>query len=137
MTSNEGTVYILTNPSLPSLVKIGYTTRTAAVRAKELSNTSVPTAYEVRHETKKVADCRAVERRVHEALKGCRVDARKEFFECSVEEAVAAIESVLEPQPLPPLTNDAPSPHKTIVVPVDQGVETITIQLVRTSITNG
>ena len=41
--NNYGIVYVLTNPAMPDLVKIGMTNRdTIDARMKELFNTSVP-----------------------------------------------------------------------------------------------
>lgn len=40
-------VYILTNPSMPDLIKIGKTEKTAPERAEELYTTGVPTPFEV------------------------------------------------------------------------------------------
>ena len=44
----EGHVYILSNASMPSLLKVGFTTGKVTKRASELSDmTSVPTAFKV------------------------------------------------------------------------------------------
>ena len=43
----KGIVYTLINPSMPDLIKIGSTEKTAYERAEELYTTGVPTPFEV------------------------------------------------------------------------------------------
>lgn len=83
-----GLIYVLSNASMPGLVKIGMTERTAVERAAELSTaTGVPTAFAVEHE-ERVTDCRAAEAAVHEALTQFRVNGGREFFQLTVPHAV-------------------------------------------------
>ena len=64
--SAAGYVYILTNPALPGLLKIGKTTRTPQLRAAELSKpTGVPRPFEVAYALY-VLDCHRVEKRAHQ-----------------------------------------------------------------------
>ncbi|WP_198174539.1 GIY-YIG nuclease family protein [Burkholderia pseudomallei] len=77
-----GYVYILVNPSMPGLVKIGRTLRDARTRARELSSTSVPTPFQVAFELF-AEQHEALETRVHQALTDFRVDAAREFFSLS------------------------------------------------------
>ena len=42
-----GCVYILKNPAMPDLIKIGHTTRTVSERAAEFYTTGVPEKFEV------------------------------------------------------------------------------------------
>ncbi len=66
--SAPGYVYVLTNPAIPGLVKIGRTSRTPAIRAAELSEpTGVPCPFEVAYALY-VVDCVRVARLVHKAL---------------------------------------------------------------------
>jgi hypothetical protein len=89
----NGSVYVLTNPELPDLVKIGYTTRSAAKRAKELSRqTGVPGHYEVAREIH-VDRPRQVEKKVHSRLSNRRTSSG-EFFKVSPEEAAETIKRV-------------------------------------------
>ena len=44
----NGYVYILSNPAMPGLLKIGYTERDVQERVKELSNTGIPSPFEDR-----------------------------------------------------------------------------------------
>ena len=47
MAGEFGYVYILTNPSMPGLVKVGKTTTTPNQRMSELHSTGVPTPFEL------------------------------------------------------------------------------------------
>jgi len=42
-----GFTYVLSNPAMPGMVKVGYSTRLAEDRAKELYTTGVPLPYAV------------------------------------------------------------------------------------------
>lgn len=82
----EGFVYVLTNPSLDGMVKIGMTTGKVSARAKELSrSTSIPTPFEI-HTFFASKNPAADEARAHEALQDVRVP-RSEFFRVSPEHA--------------------------------------------------
>lgn len=76
---SEGYVYILVNPSMPGVVKIGKTTRTVQQRCDELWQTGVPTPFEIFAEFYS-PNCHALERDVHLALSSHRVSASREFF---------------------------------------------------------
>lgn len=53
---NYGIVYVLTNPAMPDLVKIGMTNRdNVDARMKELFNTNVPVLFECGYACKVVA----------------------------------------------------------------------------------
>ena len=79
----KGYVYVLGNKSLPGIYKIGGTTKGPEVRAKELSNTSVPTPYEVLLSAE-VDDWRKSEAFIHKSLDSSRVADNREFFSCSM-----------------------------------------------------
>lgn len=77
--SEPGFVYVLSNPAMPGLVKVGYTTGDPERRAAELSSTTgVPSKFVVEWFLPIVGDPRAVEHRAHAKLASCR--AGKEFF---------------------------------------------------------
>lgn len=81
-----GNVYILSNTSMPGLLKVGYTTGSAAKRADELSRvTSVPTGFKVEWTLPVHGDPRAVEQRAHALLAESKHG--KEFFKVSLNEA--------------------------------------------------
>ena len=91
--SSPGWVYILTNPAMPGLVKIGLTTRTPKERAAELSGSSgVPMPYAVAW-ARAVADCAAIEKVVHRMLDDRRVNGKREAFRCDVNTARQVIEA--------------------------------------------
>jgi hypothetical protein len=75
-----GFVYILTNPVMPGIVKIGCTERSPTMRALELSNASgVPAPFQVFGYIE-VADHQAVEREMHSQWDKERVSSNREFF---------------------------------------------------------
>jgi AraC-like DNA-binding protein len=76
---SKGYVYILKNPSMPGLLKIGKTTRSVQQRANELWQTGVPTPFEVVSEYYS-PDCHELEQSVHQALSAYRISAMREFF---------------------------------------------------------
>jgi hypothetical protein len=87
----EGFVYILLNPSFPDQVKIGLTTQTSELRAKQLSSTGVPTPFIVIYD-ELVSDCELVESRLHKRFAGYRVSPNREFFRVPVHEAIRALQ---------------------------------------------
>lgn len=92
--SNKGYVYVMINPSMPGLVKIGKTTREPEKRVKELSSfTGVPTEFTLVYK-RLVNDCTVAENYIHEVLqtKGVRVSQKREFFEMPIYEAVEVIQ---------------------------------------------
>lgn len=93
-----GWVYVLTNPSFrENLIKIGFTSReNLNERVRELSRgTSVPTNFEIAYAAK-LANPKpeTVERHVHRSLNHVRQNRNREFFECTVLEAMQAIRLV-------------------------------------------
>ena len=80
-----GFVYVLTNESMPGLVKIGYTERTVEERIKELSQpTGVPTPFECFFAVE-VENPQAVEKKIHDGLHDARKNLSREFFEIAPE----------------------------------------------------
>ncbi|MFL6282881.1 MAG: GIY-YIG nuclease family protein [Pyrinomonadaceae bacterium] len=91
--SNRGFIYILINPSLAGLLKIGKTTRSPESRADELSKaTGVPTPFIVAFD-EEFDDCDTAERYIHMLLqeKGHRVAANREFFNIPLKEAIKTL----------------------------------------------
>lgn len=91
-----GWVYVLHNPSFrANMIKIGFTNRpTPQQRAQELSkHTGVPTEFKVVYAVK-VANAQQVEGKIHQILQHKRARNNREFFECSIAEAVQTIKSV-------------------------------------------
>ncbi|MFW6188478.1 MAG: GIY-YIG nuclease family protein, partial [Actinomycetota bacterium] len=83
--SKSGYVYVLINPSLAGLVKVGCSQRDPALRVKELSaGTGVPTPFHLAYKVR-FADCAAAERHVHEILAEHRLSDKREFFKVPLE----------------------------------------------------
>ena len=80
-------VYILSNPTQPGLLKIGYTKNLPEKRAKQISSaTGVALPYKVEW-AYQCFNGEMVEREVHHKLKTQRINNSKEFFQISLEEA--------------------------------------------------
>ena len=74
----------MTNESLNGLCKLGHIhvpDKISQKRAKELSNTSIPTDYKVEFDIK-VKNARKYENILHNKLKDIRFKQNKEFFKC-------------------------------------------------------
>ncbi len=95
MAGEFGYVYILTNPSMPGLVKVGKTTTTPNQRMSELHSTGVPTPFELEFSIS-VNDCHKAERSAHKALHYCRVSANREFFQVTAKQAIEKILDVVD-----------------------------------------
>lgn len=89
-----GIVYLLTNPVMPGLVKIGMTTqKEIEQRMKELYTTGVPLPFECQFACKvKKSDCAKIEKALHTAFGPQRINANREFFRIQVEQAKAILE---------------------------------------------
>lgn len=89
-----GIVYLLTNPAMPGLVKIGMTTREDLdARMKELYSTGVPVPFECQFACRvKKTDCAKIEKALHTAFAPDRVNANREFFKIQVGQAKAILE---------------------------------------------
>lgn len=84
-------VYVLTNRTMPNLVKIGYTDKTPDKRAEQVSRgTGVPVKFNVEFAFK-CFNAHALEIELHRYLKNYRVNNDREFFQISVNEAKEAI----------------------------------------------
>tara|TARA_B100001248_G_C27185677_1_gene364424 strand:- start:16 stop:627 length:612 start_codon:yes stop_codon:yes gene_type:complete len=76
---SEGTVYVLTNPAMPGMVKIGKTTRDVSLRLADLYSTGVPLPFECEYAAL-VKDVDKTEKVFHNAFEKSRVNPRREFF---------------------------------------------------------
>jgi hypothetical protein len=86
----KGWIYILSNPAMPGLVKVGYSMNDPTERAAELYTSGVPLPNIVEYEMR-VDDPSRLEAHAHERLDHCRVNSRREWFRCSVRDAITAI----------------------------------------------
>lgn len=94
--SGYGFIYILSNPSMPSVYKVGMTTNSVRQRIQKLGTTGVPRPFEA----EKVFEIpepklRAVERLAHKKLKKKDLHHGKEFFEGSLQDCVMAVEDAI------------------------------------------
>ena len=89
-----GIVYLLTNPVMPGLVKIGMTTREDMdARMRELYSTGVPVPFECQFACRvKKTDCVKIEKALHTAFEPQRINANREFFRINVGQAKAILE---------------------------------------------
>ncbi|MFC1882256.1 GIY-YIG nuclease family protein [Thermodesulfobacteriota bacterium] len=89
--SNSGIVYVLTNPAMPGLVKIGKTVRDSVEgRLNELYSTGVPVPFECAY-AGRVVDEAEVERAFHQAFGPYRINPKREFFEIEPDQAIALL----------------------------------------------
>lgn len=87
----EGIVYILTNPSIPNMVKIGMTTaEDIKTRMAQLYTTGVPLPFECIYAAR-VGNHEKVEKALHIAFGPDRVNPKREFFEIEAAQAIAII----------------------------------------------
>lgn len=90
--SKPGIVYVLTNPAMPNLIKIGFTNHEdVKVRMAQLySNPGVPLPFECVYAAK-VSSALRVEKALHVAFGPDRINPRREFFEIEPAQAIAII----------------------------------------------
>ncbi len=87
----SGIVYLLTNPAMPGLVKIGKTTRDdPQLRMGDLYTTGVPLPFDCEL-AMEVDDETAVEAAFHQAFEPDRINPRREFFKIDVSQAEALL----------------------------------------------
>lgn len=105
MSNDKQIVYVLTNPAMPNLVKIGKTTRNDVMtRMNELYSSGVPFPYECEYAVE-VDDCTAVEKALHTAFQPNRVNPRREFFEIDPEQAIVILK-LLGGRDVTPMVNE-------------------------------
>ena len=80
-------VYILANPSMPDLIKIGKTEKTAHERAEELYTTGVPTPFEVVYSIPSEYP-EILEDILHKRFKQYRINKDREFFGLSADKVI-------------------------------------------------
>lgn len=98
----EGIIYILTNPIMPGIIKIGKTTQEdVKLRMAQLYSTGVPVPFECEYAAK-VNNIDEVERALHTAFGPDRVNPKREFFEIEANQAITIIK-LLEIENVSPL----------------------------------
>lgn len=89
--SDLGIVYVLTNPAMPGIVKIGKTTRNdVSTRLAELYTTGVPVPFDCAYAAR-VKDETAVERAFHQAFGPYRLNTKREFFMIEADQAITLL----------------------------------------------
>lgn len=84
-------VYVLTNPAMPGMVKIGQTQQDEAdTRLRQLYSTGVPFPFTLEYACQ-VPNGDEVERALHEAFGPYRVNPRREFFQIEPLQAIAIL----------------------------------------------
>jgi hypothetical protein len=102
-------VYVLTNPAMPGLVKIGSTvSEDASIRLAQLYSTGVPFPFNLEFAAK-VSNCDEVERALHRAFAPYRVNPRREFFSIEADQAIAILK-LLHTEEVTTQVDQAPSP---------------------------
>lgn len=87
----KGIIYLLTNPAMPGIVKIGKTTQEdVKVRMQQLYQTGVPLPFECVYAAT-VNNIDDVERAFHVAFSPNRLNPKREFFEIDATQAIAII----------------------------------------------
>lgn len=92
----NGFIYILSNPSMPNVYKVGLTTNSVKQRIQELSTTGVPRPFEA----EKVFEVpesklRTIEQLAHRMLKNKDLHHGKEFFEGSLDDCITAVQDAI------------------------------------------
>jgi len=90
----RGWVYLIINEAMPSLVKIGFSTRDPVNRANELNNTGAPHPYYVAYDAL-VYNPEIVEKEIHRELS--EYIEGKEWFRISISDAANTIRKVASP----------------------------------------
>lgn len=85
----SGVVYVLSNPAMPGLVKIGYAKTVQGVKSRmsALYTTGVPVPFKCEF-AMQVDDAREQEDKLHRLFKGARINRRREFFKVESEELI-------------------------------------------------
>ena len=84
-------VYVLTNPAMPGLVKIGKTTNSEIeVRMRQLYGTGVPVPFDCAFACQ-VKDAHEVERALHFAFGNIRINPNREFFKIEAERVISVL----------------------------------------------
>lgn len=90
-------VYVLSNPAMPGLVKIGRTASVSGLeRCRQLYTTGVPQPFKLEYACK-VDDSRAVEAAIHRIIATHRVNNRREFFSIPPEPVISVLQLIGTP----------------------------------------
>lgn len=116
----EGIVYLLTNPAMPGLVKIGMTSRReVAFRMNELFSTGVPVPFKCDYAGRTSSPAK-VETSLHQAFGPYRINPKREFFEIEVEQASVLLRLICDEEVTPQIVKVI---DKTDKVSKDAGIK--------------
>ncbi len=90
---NIGWIYIISNPDMPGLLKIGYTIRKPSDRATELGGTGTPSDFIVEWSIR-VTSPTAAEKAAHSKLR--RFHHNKEWFRCETDVAIDLVADAVQ-----------------------------------------
>lgn len=90
----KGYIYVLSNPAMQGLLKIGYTNKSVKERVAQLNNTGVPTSFEIEaiFESRNPYDD---EQKIHNYFSKYRYSKNREFFQLDLDKVVGYINSIL------------------------------------------
>ena len=92
----SGWVYVLSNEFMPGIYKVGMTTISPEIRAKELSSaTGVPAKFKI-EESYYSTDPLGDEKLIHQHLADCRVNESREFFSGDLERILSVCNDITE-----------------------------------------
>lgn len=94
---SKGYVYILSNPAMPGIVKVGRTSGDPECRAVQLQSTGVPLPFNVEFSVLS-PDCISLEALAHEVMSESRVNGSREFFYLSPSDASKLINDLHKEQ---------------------------------------
>ena len=90
----DGFIYIMSNVALGNRIKIGKSSRDPkSFREKELNDTAIPESFKVEFSAF-VENFDEIEKQVHQVLDQHRPNKNREFFTCSIPEAISVIETL-------------------------------------------
>jgi len=93
---HQGFIYILSNPAMPGLSKIGSTEGPVRKRVMQLNSpTGVPDSFKIEAQFPVYTDPRAIEKAIHQRLDIFRLKNNREFFRLMPEYAIHVIQSML------------------------------------------
>lgn len=97
MQEKQGYVYILSNPAMPGVLKIGRSKHSGRIRARDIykhGGTGVPMPFKMEFEVWS-EDCIECELYVHEELQDYRINPSREFFKVDIKKAVKHVADVV------------------------------------------
>ena len=106
MEDNKGIVYLLVNPAMPGLVKIGFTAQEdVKKRMAQIYSVGVPLPFECVYAAR-VIDHKRVEKALHTAFGPDRINPGREFFEIETDQAITIIKLLEVEDVTPKVANE-------------------------------